>query len=381
MNLLKRFAVPVACAITALAMTACSSSKDERRTPTPLTQFKPAINVERIWKADVGKAGRYLFSPIAVGDAVFAAGAGGTVAKIDGKTGKVVWRTRLHTDLTAGVGSDGTLTAVGATRGGVYVLDSNGKLLWKSNVAGEVVSPPLIGNGLVVVRTIDGQISAFGAETGELKWVYHNRAEPLNLRVSAGMTFAADAAVLAGFPGGGLAAINLKTGDDYWQAPVSFPKGVTEMERINDVTGAPALVGAETCAVTFQGRVGCFDANTGRPIWQKPFSSTSGVAQDNSTVVAPDDWSVITAFGADDGRQLWRNDKLKNRSLSVPLLFGPSVVLGDYQGYVHFLSRDDGSFVARVKTDGSAITAAPVLAGDTLVVQTSGGDLFGFRPR
>jgi len=381
MNLLKRFAVPVACAMTVLAMTACSSSKDERRVPTPLTEFKPALTVERVWRASVGKAGRYLFSPIAVGDAIYAAGAGGTVAKLDAKTGKDIWRTKLHTDLTAGVGSDGTLTAVGAVRGGVYVLDANGKQLWKSDVPGEVISPPLVGNGLVLVRTIDGQINAFNAQTGELKWVYHNRAVPLNLRVSAGMTFAADAAVLAGFPGGGLAAIDLKTGDDYWQAPVSYPKGVTEVERINDVTGAPILVGAEACTATFQGRIGCFDANSGRPIWEQPFSSTTGVAQDGTTVISSDDWSVAEAFSASDGHVLWRNDKLKNRELSVPLLLGPSAVFGDYKGFVHFLSRDDGSFVARVPTDGSRISAAPVVAGETLVVQTKGGDLFGFRPR
>ncbi len=381
MNLLKRFAVPVACAMTVLAMTACSSSKDERRVPTPLTEFKPALTVERAWRASVGKAGRYLFSPVAVGDAVYAAGAGGTVAKLDGKTGKDIWRTKLHTDLTAGVGSDGTLTAVGAVRGGVYVLDANGKQLWKSDVPGEVISPPLVGNGLVIVRTIDGQINAFNAQTGELKWVYHNRPVPLNLRVSAGMTFAADAAVLAGFPGGGLAAIDLKTGDDYWQAPVSYPKGVTEVERINDVTGAPILVGAEACATTFQGRIGCFDANSGRPIWEQPFSSTTGVAQDGTTVISSDDWSVAEAFSASDGHVLWRNDKLKNRDLSVPLLLGPSAVFGDYKGFVHFLSRDDGSFVARIPTDGSRISAAPVVAGDTLIVQTKDGDLFGFRPR
>lgn len=381
MNLLKRFAVPVVCALSALAMTACSSSKDERRQPTPLTEFKPALNVERIWRTSVGKAGRYLFSPIAVGDAVYAAGQSGTVAKIDGKTGKEIWRTKLHTDLSAGIGSDGTLTAVGALRGGVYVLGADGKVLWKGNVPGEIISPPLVGNGFVVVRTIDGQVNGFNAQTGELKWVYHNRAVPLNLRVSAGMIFAGDVAVLAGFPGGSLAAINLKTGDDFWQAPVSYPKGVTEVERINDVTGAPTLIGARACAVTFQGRIGCFDANSGSMIWDKPFSSASGVAQDSGTVVSSDDWSVVSAFNADDGRQLWRNDKLKNRSLGVPLLFGPSVVLGDYKGFLHFLSRDDGSFVARVSTDGSAITAAPVLAGDTLVVQTKDGNLFGFRPR
>jgi outer membrane protein assembly factor BamB len=381
MNLLKRYAVPVVCAMTVVAMAACSSTKDERRVPTPLTDFKSVLTVQQAWKSSVGKAGRYLFSPVAVGDAIYAAGANGSVAKIDAKTGQDVWRTKLHTDLTAGVGSDGTLTAVGAEKGNVYVLGADGKLLWKAAAQGEIISPPLVGNGLVIVRTIDGQISAFNADTGELRWVYRNRAEPLNLRVSAGMTFAGDAAVLAGFPGGGMAAINLRTGDEYWQAPVSYPKGVTEVERINDVTGAPMLIGAETCAVTFQGRIGCFDANSGRPLWETAFSSTSGVAQDDTVVAAPDDWSVVSAFDVHSGKKLWSNDKLKSRDLGVPFMLGPSVVVGDYQGFVHFLSRDDGTFVARMKTDGSPITSAPVMAGDTLVVQTHDGDLYGFRPR
>ena len=349
--------------------------------PTPLTEFKSVLDVQLAWKSSVGKAGRYLFSPIAVGDSIYAAGTNGSVAKIDAKTGKDVWRTKVGADLSAGVGSDGTLTAVGALKGGVYVLGPDGKLLWKSTVQGEIISPPLVGNGYVVVRTIDGQIAAFNAETGEQKWIYRNRAVPLNLRVSSGMTFAADVGVLAGFPGGSFAAINLQSGDAFWQTPVSYPKGVTEVERINDVTGAPTLVGAQTCAVTFQGQLGCFDANSGRPVWEKPFSSTSGVAQDERAVVGGDDWSVVWAFDASSGNALWHTDKLKNRDVSIPFLLGRAVVVGDYQGFVHFLSRDDGTFIARMKTDGSAITAPPVLAGDTLVVQTHDGDLYGFRPR
>ena len=381
MNLLKRYAVPVACAMTVLMMTACSSTKDERRVPTPLTEFKPVLNVQQAWKSSVGKAGRYLFSPVAVGSVVYAAGTNGSVAKIDAQTGKDIWRIKVGSDLSAGVGSDGTLTAVGGLKGEVFVLGEDGKVLWKNTAPGEIISPPLVGNGFVIVRTVDGQITAFNAQTGEQKWVYRNRAVPLNLRVSAGMTFAGNQAVLAGFPGGSFAAINVQTGDSFWETPVSYPKGVTEVERINDVTGPPTLVGAETCAVTFQGQMACFDANSGRPVWEKAFSSTTGVAQDENTVVGGDDWSVVSAFDATNGNQLWSNDKLKNREVSVPYLLGHAAVLGDYQGFVHFLSRDDGTFVARMPTDGSAITAAPVLAGETLVVQTHDGDLYGFRPR
>src|SRR5262249_52515428 len=158
-------------------------------------------------------------------------------------------------------------------------------------------------------------VIAFNAQTGEQKWAYRNRAEPLNLRVSAGMTFAGDQAVLAGFPGGSLSAINLQTGDNYWQAPVSYPKGGTGVERINDVRSPPTLVGAETCAVTFQGQLGCFDANSGHLVWEKPFSSTSGIAQDEHAVVGADDWSIVNAFDVTTGNPLWKNDKLKNRAL------------------------------------------------------------------
>lgn len=381
MNLLKRYAVPVACAMTVLTMAACSSTKDERRVPTPLTEFKPVLDVQQAWKSSVGKGGRYLFAPVAVGNAVYAAGANGSVAKIDAQTGKDLWRTKLGDDLSAGVGSDGTLTAVGGLKGDVYVLGADGKLLWRTKAPGEIISPPLVGNGFVIVRTVDGQIVAFNAQTGEQKWNYRNRAVPLNLRVSSGMTFAGDAAVLAGFPGGAFSAINLQTGDNFWQTPVSYPKGVTEVERINDVTGPPTLVGSETCAVTFQGQIGCFDANSGRAVWEKAFSGTSGLAQDDRTVVAADDWSVVSSFDVSNGSPLWHNDKLKNRELGVPFILGRAAVFGDYQGYVHFLSADDGTLVARMKTDGSRISAAPVLAGDTLVVLTNDGDLYGYRPR
>ncbi|SAK73469.1 Pyrrolo-quinoline quinone [Caballeronia calidae] len=379
MTFLKRYAVPLTCAMTAL-LAACSSTKDERREPTPLADFKPVLNVNQAWKASVGKAGRYLFSPVAVDDFVFAAGTNGTVAKIDAKTGQDVWRTKLKDDLSAGVGSDGNLTAVGGLKGQVDVLGSDGKLLWTATAPGEIISPPLVGNDLVIVRTIDGKVIAYNAQTGEQKWIFQLRAVPLNLRVSAGMTFAGNQAVLAGFPGGAFAAINLKTGDAYWQAPVSYPKGVTEVERINDVTGAPGLVGAQTCAVTFQGRIGCFDANTGRPVWEKSFSSDSGLAQDEQVVAAGDDWSVVNAFRASDGSPLWKTETLKNRSVSVPYILGHAVVVGDYKGFVHFLNTENGALIGRAPTDGSAITAAPVLAGNTLVVQTHDGDLYGFRP-
>ena len=376
-----RFGQAVAVLSLASLLVACSSKEDPRREPTPLTEFKSTLDVKQVWTSSVGKGGRYLFQPVAVGTNVFAAGANGSVIKIDATSGKTVWSVKVDDDLSAGVGSDGNLTAVGALNGAVYVLGPDGKQLWKANASGEIVTPPLVGNGFVLVRTIDGRITAFNAETGEQKWAFRNRSVPLNLRTTVGMTFATSGAVLAGFPGGALAAINLQTGDAYWQTPVSYPSGVTEVERINDVAGAPTLVGRETCAVTFQGRIGCFEAESGRPVWEQPFSSYGGLTADENAVVSTNDWSEVSLYDAANGQRVWQNSALKSRTVTTPVIIGHAVVVGDEEGYLHFLARDTGVFVARVKTNGSGITAPGVVAGDTLVVQAHDGDIYAYRPQ
>ncbi|WP_347556690.1 outer membrane protein assembly factor BamB [Robbsia sp. KACC 23696] len=370
-------------AMTVAILAACSSTKDPRRVPTPLTQFKPALEVKQAWKASVGKSKGFLFQPAISSGFIYAAGANGSIAKFDATSGRSVWHTKVKEDLTAGVGvaEDGSLLAVGAQDGYVIVLDGEGKRLWSGNVGGEILTAPLIGHNLVLVRTADGRITAFDALTGEQKWVYRNRAVPLNLRTTLGMRFAGANGILAGFPGGSMAAVNIDNGDPFWQSAVSYPQGVTEVERINDVSGAPELVGRLACAGSFQGRLGCFDVENGQPVWQHPFSTYNGVAEDAQMVVAGDDYSVVSAFDANTGRLLWENKELRARDLSRPVLLGHAVVVGDYKGFVHFLSTDNGQFVARMKTDGDPITAPAVVSGDSLIVQTSSGDLYAFQPQ
>jgi len=339
------------------------------------------LEVSQAWSNSVGKSNGYLFQPAVVGNAVYAAGYNGTVSKIDATNGQTVWHIKLSGYLSAGVGSDGNLTAVGGPQGQIYVLGQDGKLLWQASADGGISSPPLVGNGYVVVRTIDGRVIAFKADTGEQKWTYRSRTLPLNLRTTLGMVFVGHNAVLVGLPGGSLVALNVATGDTFWQTAVSYPTGVTEMERINDVAGSPVLVGRGVCAVTYQGRIGCFDVQSGQAIWSQDFSSYGGLAQDGQILVSADDFSIVNAYEATTGKKLWTNEKLRSRSLTAPLLVGDTVVVGDYQGYVHFLSRETGQFVARVKTNRKGITAPPVLAANLVVVQTNSGDIYAYRPK
>ncbi|NWK44246.1 outer membrane protein assembly factor BamB [Ralstonia pickettii] len=372
-------------AVLALTATAvlggCSlfSSKTKHE-PAKLKEVQQVLAVRQVWSVSVGKSGRYVMQPAVAGNNVYVSAAGGTVTALDGATGRTVWQGKADVDLTSGPGSDGTLTAVAGEKGAVIAFDEKGAQKWKVAVNGEVLTAPLVGQGLVIVRTTDGRVLGLDPSNGERKWIYQRSPSALNLRSSLPMVFAGDNVIL-GFAGGKLGAVSASNGALRWEAAVSYPRGVSEIERLNDVTGAPSISGSQVCAASFQGRVACFDTSTGAPRWGRDFSSPSGVTQEDDGLFAADEKSVVYGFNAQNGADLWKNDALLWRDLGTPLAFGRAVIVGDSEGWLHFLSRDDGKFVARVKTDSSAIGAAPVVVGQTLVVQTRGGGVYGYLPK
>ena len=372
-------------AVLALAAAAvlggCSlfSSKTKHE-PAKLQEVQQVLGVRQVWSVSVGKSGRYVMQPAVAGNNVYVSAANGTVTALEGATGRTLWQGKADADLTTGPGSDGSLTAVAGEKGAVIAFDEKGAQKWKIAVNGEVLTAPLVGQGLVIVRTTDGRILGLDASNGERKWIYQRSPSALNLRTGMPMVFAGDNVVL-GFAGGKLGALAASNGGLRWEAAVSYPRGVSEIERLNDVTGVPSVNGSQVCAASFQGRIACFDISNGAPLWARDFSSPTGVTQEDGALFAADEKSVVHGFNATNSAELWKNDALLWRDLGAPLAFGRAVIVGDFEGWLHFLSRDDGQFVARVKTDSSAINAAPVVVGQTLVVQTSGGGVYGYLPK
>lgn len=366
--------------MVAIAVSGCSLwSKNDKRQPAELKPIDATLTVRQAWSASVGKMGRFTLQPSVVGSAVYASSAGGNVAAFDAASGRAIWQAKTDVDLTSGPGSDGKITAVAGEKGAVFAFDASGKQLWKVSVNGEVLSSPLVGHGLVVVRTTDTRIIALDAANGERRWINQRTQSALNLRSPMGMVFAGEG-IITGFPGGKLGYLGLNNGSLRWETAVSYPKGVSEIERLNDVTGMPVVSGQEVCAAAFQGRVGCFDLATGAPRWTRDFSSPTGVSAEAGMLFASTEQSVMTGMSQADGKEAWKNDALLWRRLGGPLAIGNVVIAGDYQGQVHFFARQDGKFVARMKTDGSAIASAPVVSGQSVVVQTKDGNLYAFVP-
>lgn len=348
------------------------ASKPKGNQPAPLVALKGTMAVRTAWKLDIGKSHDYSFSPALAGQTVLVAGGDGAIARVDAASGRALWRIKASTPLSAGVGTDGSMLAVGGVKGSVLTFDMDGKPLWTAQASSEVLSSPVVGQGMVVVRTVDNRIVGFDAKTGEKKWTVQRVAPPLTLRNAPGMVIAGKDVIVAQ-PGGKLLSLVLATGAPRWEVAVGESRGATELERVTDIGGTPVIIDNDVCAVSYQGRVGCFDLATGTARWTKELSSDVGVAVDQRFVFTTDDKGDVLAFNREGGSSAWKNDKLGYRRLSTPISYGRAVAVGDYQGFIHFLSREDGAFLARAATDGSAVTATPLVAGSNLIFQTQSG--------
>jgi outer membrane protein assembly factor BamB len=344
--------------------------------PAPLVAFKPTAQTRIAWQGSVSPAERTVFFPALSGSTVYAAGAAGQVVGFDAKTGKPVSRLTVGQRLSGGVAASGSLVLVGTAKGEVLAYEPDGKQRWKTQLAGEVLAPPAVEGTLVAVRAGDGRIYGLDALTGKQRWVYQRATPALSLRSYSGVVLERGA-VFAGFSGGRLVGLNAQTGAVGWDSVVALPRGTTELERVADVMGLPVVDGDRVCAVAYQGRVACFDTQSGTTIWARDMSSVAGMDADHRGAYITDDKNAVIALDKASGGSLWKQDKLFGRGLSAPLAFGRYVIVGDYEGYVHLLSREDGSFAGRIATDGSAIGAAPLaLDGDTVLVQTRNGGVF-----
>jgi outer membrane protein assembly factor BamB len=348
------------------------ASKSKANQPAKLVELKGTMAVRTAWKLDIGKAQEYIFSPALAGNTVVVASADGAIARVDAATGKVLWRIKADTRLTAGVGTDGNVIVVGGAKGMLLCFDMNGKLLWKMQLSSEILSSPVVAENTVVARTIDNRIVAYDAATAERKWVVQRTAPPLTLRVAPGLVVAGKDVIVAQ-PAGKLASLIVANGAPRWEIEVGVARGATELERVTDIGGTPVIFENDVCAVSYQGRAGCFDVTTGSAHWAKDLSSEVGVSVDQRFVFAADDKGALTAFNREGGASAWKNDKLSYRRLSTPLSYGRFVAVGDFEGYIHFLSREDGAFLARMATDGSAVNSTPLVAGSNLIFQTQNG--------
>lgn len=377
-----------------IALAGCASV-ESLVPPEPLVEYTPAFNVQEIWSAGAASDSEDLnlgLRPVSDGARVYAASYDGTVTAYDLKTGDEVWSVTLErpgedgwfsgaheVELSAGPTVADGLLAVGGSDGTVALLEAaTGKVLWQHPASSAVLAPPAIGGGYVVVHTVDGSLTALAAGDGSERWVVEQPVPALTLRGSAAPVIENDT-VYGGFDNGKLLALDLADGRVRWEIPVATPSGRTDLERLVDLDGVFKVTSQVTYATAYHGNAMAVANLSGQVLWTQEVSSFRGLDADWQRVYVTDETSELWALDGRSGAVLWRQDDLRGRNLTAPTRFQNFLVVGDYEGYVHFLSTDTGVQLARVEIDGSRIVAPLLAVNDILVVQTEEGTLAALK--
>lgn len=384
-----RLLLPV---IVILPLTACTAvgekvsnfmgGEDNIRPPTPLQEIGEQINIKRLWETGIGDGTneQYLkLIPAYDNGRIFAAESDGDVSAIDSETGKKIWTSDVDVRITGGPAAGENLILVGTGKADVIALSAeNGDILWNSKVSSEVLAAPQIDSGIVVARTIDGKIFGLNATDGTRLWVYDRSVPALTLRGTS-TPVVANGLVIAGFDEGRLAAIELQTGKLIWETRVALGTGRTDIERMVDIDAEPVVVDGIVYVATFQGRVAALTAEGGRIIWAREIPSYAGISVDDSYVYISDDDSVVWALDRNNGNSVWKLEDLMARSVSAPALVGDVVVVGDLEGYLHWLDRDTGEIMGRNQVSDSPIIAPPYARDGVLYAYASDGTLGAYN--
>jgi len=345
--------------------------------PAELQPVTPLVAARQTWTTRVGQVNFPLQTGVS-GNSVAVASGDGTVALLDAQTGRDFWRFSLNTPLAAGAGNDGKVVAV-VTKANEIVALRDGRELWRQKLGAQAFTAPFVAGERVFVLAADRSVTAFDGQTGRKLWAQQRPNEPLILRQSGVMLAVGDTLVVG--LAGRLAGLNPSSGSIRWEAPIATPRGINDVERLVDLVGRVSRQGDVVCARAFQASVGCVNAARGNLLWTKPANGVQGLDGDERFVFGTEADGNVIAWRRADGERAWTTDRLRYRGLSAPVVVGRSIAIGDFTGYVHLLSREDGSLLNRLPTDGTAIAATPVLVGNTLIAVTQGGGIYGFQPQ
>lgn len=384
-----------------VVLMACSSN-DNVIPPSPVPQIKSEIEVEKLWELQVGDGvgENYLsLKPAVTSRWVFAVSGEGVLVKLDRLTGKRQWKQNLERRITGGIAAGYGMLALGTANGELLVLDEeSGELLWEKRLSGQIMSTPAFGSNRVVAQTIDGRLHGLNREDGASAWVFDTIIPVLTLRGESSPVVNGEV-TLAGFANGKLVALETETGAVGWDHLIGESQGRSELERLIDLDGRFWVSDKVVYAVTYQGSLAAIDIPTGRVLWNRTLSSYAGVSEYLSRLYAVDENSVVMAMDTISGSDIWEQDKLKGRRLSAPTAYDDYVLVGDYEGFLYWLSYQDGRFLARVKvgvkkhkaardrvqslhhlvhaTDG--LRVEPVVYEEVIYVQANSGELAAYK--
>ncbi len=361
---------------------ACSSNDEKVLPPAELIDFKAEVTLKTLWSENVGNGQGDIYNrlqPVVSGGLIYAAANSGDVVALNKTKGRRVWSLDLDTELSGGVSVADSRLFVAAVTGDVIALNSdNGSEVWRHNVGAEVLSPVAANASVAVVQTLDGRLIGLDASSGEEKWEFATTVPVLTMR-SVSTPLLINDTVVAGFSSGKAVALDANDGKIRWERRVAIPKGRSELDRIVDIDGSLLYRNDLVYAASYQGNAMAIEPSNGRVIWSEPASSYNGLANGFGNIYISDAEGSVIALAEANGDIRWQRTELARRRLSDPAAISSYVVVGDFEGYVHFLSQVDGHMAGRIRIDGDGVRAPMLVDGDVLYVFGNSGRLAALK--
>ena len=349
--------------------------------PVPLIEFTPTLATEKEWSVKIG-AGigrkRTQLRPVISEGSIFAADYKGLLVALDVRTGKRQWEVKTELPFSGGPGVHGSNVYLGTENGAVHAFDkSSGTERWIAQVSSEVLAAPQAEDGIVVVRCIDGRIFGLDESTGRRLWIYDHSVPLLTLRGNSQPLIRAGV-IYVGYDGGEVVSLRLDNGSLVWEQTIVSTEGRSELERLADIDGQLVYVSSDLLVSSYKTRLASLAADSGRLLWFKDIASATGVVVERVNLAISDREDNIWLLDRRSGSTTWKQDQLNHRALTRPAFIGSFVVVGDFEGYLHWINISDGRFAARTKVGGNGFVSAPLVTGDTLYVLTNGGVLSAY---
>lgn len=353
--------------------------KIEPGDPVALIEFTPTLSTRKAWSSKVGSGigqQRTQLRPVISDGLLFAADHKGLLVALNAETGARRWEAKTELPFSGGPGIDGSHVYMGTQDGEVHAFDrASGQALWTAEVTSEVLAAPVAGDGTLVVRSIDGRVFGLDVNTGRRLWIYDHSVPLLTLRGNSAPLVRAGI-VYIGYDGGEVVALRLDDGTLIWEQAVVSTEGRSELERLADIDGQLVYVASDLLVSSYKSRLASLAADSGRLLWFKDIPSATGVSIDRINLAISDREDSVWLLDRRNGSTIWKQDQMENRALTRPVFLGNFVVVGDFEGILHWMNISDGQFAARTDLGGDGFVSAPIVAGNKLYVQTRGGEIF-----
>ncbi len=387
---LRKLLVPGLISLTLLSGCSLFNSEEDVVKMSPLPKVENQFDPTQVWSTSVGNGIGDFYSnlhPAWADGNVYAADRQGIVKALNASDGKEVWKVDLSENqgffsrnipaqLSGGLAVSGGHVFVGSEKAKIFALSTiDGSISWQTTVAGEALSRPVVSDGLVLVHTSNGMLQALDEQSGVVKWTANLDMPSLSLRGESAPTVAFGAAIVGG-DNGRVSAVLLQQGQMIWQQRISQATGPTEIDRLSDVDTTPVVANGVAYALAYNGNLTALDLRSGQVMWKRELGSVSNFIVDGSRIYMVDQNDRVLALNTEGGVTLWTQSDLLHRNLTSPALFNGYLVVGDSEGYMHWINADDGRFVAQQKVDSSGFQTDPVVASDRLLIQAKDGTLY-----